>query len=183
MTAAPVQPVTKPRTPRRRLAAWLSLATVVLLAVMAAGYYGYFPSRIGAAQPLPFSHRFHVTEKHVSCVLCHPGVIDSARAGVPPLETCMLCHKNVIVTYPKIRALREAYDTGRPVRWVRANHVPEFVYFSHERHVRQGFDCGRCHGDVSHMDRIEPSPEITMGFCVQCHRDENASHDCLICHR
>ena len=180
MTAAPNQP--SPR-PRRWPAAVTSAATVLTLAVMALGYYAYYPSTLGVEQPIPFSHRFHVTEKHLSCLLCHPGVIDTERAGVPPLETCMLCHQHIITTYPKIEALRRYYDEKRPVEWVRVNHVPEFVYFNHEAHIRKGFDCGKCHGDVAHMDRVVPSPEITMGFCVQCHRDEDFSHDCLVCHR
>jgi hypothetical protein len=171
------------KRPPWRLAAGLSLATAVLLGLMAVGYYAYFPSQIGVAQPLPFSHRFHVTEKRISCLFCHPGVIDTERSTVPPLETCMLCHKNIITTYPKIEELRADFDENRPVRWVRVNHVPEFVYYDHGMHIRKGYDCSRCHGDVAHMDRVDPSPEITMGFCVQCHRDEGFSHDCLVCHR
>jgi hypothetical protein len=171
------------KRPWGRLAAWLSLATGAVLVVMVGGYYDYFPYQIGVAQPIPFSHRFHVTEKGVSCLFCHPGVIDTERAGVPPLETCMLCHKHIITTYPAIEVLAAHYNRAEPVPWVRVNHVPEFVYFNHERHIRKGFDCSQCHGDVAHMDRVAPSPEITMGFCVQCHRDENFSHDCLVCHR
>jgi hypothetical protein len=182
MTAAPRQPATT-RPARPWAAVGSSVATVALLALMVLGYYEYFPSRIGAAQPIPFSHKFHVTEKRISCLVCHTGVLDTPRAGVPPLETCMLCHKNIITTYPKIEVLRQYYEAGVPVPWVRVNHVPEFVYFNHEVHIRKGFDCGRCHGDVAHMDRVDPSPEITMGFCVQCHRDEDFSHDCLVCHR
>jgi len=172
-----------PRKRRAGLAFALSVAAALLVAGMAWGYYAYYPGLIGAEQPIPFSHRFHVTGKRVSCIFCHPGAIDTERAGVPPLETCMLCHKHIITTYPQIKILRRHYDERRPVEWVRANAVPEFVYFNHSVHLRAGFDCGRCHGDVAGMDRVVPAPEITMGFCVQCHRDEEFSHDCLICHR
>jgi hypothetical protein len=182
MNLPSAQPGSEKRPPWR-LAVGLSLATAVLLGLMAVGYYAYFPGQIGVAQPLPFSHRFHVTEKRISCLLCHPGVIDTARATVPPLETCMLCHKHIIATYPKIAELRAHFDENRPVEWVRVNHVPEFVYYDHGMHIRKGYDCSKCHGDVARMDRVEPSPEITMGFCVQCHRDEGFSHDCLVCHR
>jgi hypothetical protein len=95
----------------------------------------------------------------------------------------MLCHERVIVAFPKIRDLREHYDTGTPVEWNQVNRLPEYVYFSHERHIRSGVDCGRCHGNVVGMDRIVQPQEFTMGMCVQCHRDNNASHDCLRCHR
>lgn len=182
MTQAILQPA-KVRRPWGRLAAGLSLATGLVLVLAVWGYYDYFPDQIGVAQPIPFSHRFHVTEKRISCLMCHPGALETERSGVPPLETCMLCHKNIIATYPKIEVLRAHYDQGTPVPWVRVNHVPEFVYFNHSVHIRKGIDCGQCHGDVAHMDRVAPSPEITMGFCVQCHRDQDFSHDCLICHR
>ena len=192
MTQSPAHPegtkrrgralVARPGGSRR--AVGLAVGVVgVLLAATVFGYYGYFQSGIGLEQPIPFSHRFHVTEKRVSCIFCHPGVVDTPRADVPMLATCMLCHQRIIVTYPPIARLRRAFEEGRPVPWVRVNHVPEFVYFNHEVHVRKGFDCSRCHGDVARMDRVVPAPQVTMGFCVQCHRDENFSHDCLVCHR
>jgi len=182
VTPAP-HPSESPKPRRGGLAAGLAAATCIVLAITAWGYYSYFPSLIGQEQPISFSHRFHVTEKGLSCIFCHPGALDTPRAGVPPLETCMLCHKHILVTYPEIEKLRGYYDRREPVPWVRVNAVPEFVYFNHEVHLRKGFDCGKCHGDVAHMDRVTPSPEITMGFCVQCHRDEDFSHDCLVCHR
>ena len=181
MTGLTGQSAAKPR--RSAWAAVLAAATSILLALTAWSYYDYYPSRIGVEQPIPFSHRVHVSEKGLSCLLCHPGVLDTPRAGVPPVETCMFCHKHIITTYPAIETLRRHYDERQPIPWVRVNAVPEFVYFNHEVHLRKGFDCGKCHGDVAHMDRVTPSPEITMGFCVQCHRDENFLHDCFICHR
>ena len=167
----------------RRLAFWLSMATAVLLLATVWGYYCYYPAQAGLEQPIPFSHRIHVTEEHLSCIMCHPGVIDTPRAGVPPLETCMLCHSRIIINHPEIVKLREHYENGVPVKWVRVNTLPDFVYFNHEMHVRAGFDCGKCHGDVASMDRITQANDFLMGFCVQCHRDEKFSHDCLICHR
>ena len=183
MTLAPEQLGDRKPRPWRRWAAGLALASGLLAAAAAWGYYEYFPGLIGVEQPIPFSHRFHVSAKGISCIFCHPGVIDTERAEIPSLEKCMLCHKHIIVAYPKIVELRRHYDEGRPVEWVRVNHVPEFVYFNHEVHIRRGFDCSRCHGDVAHMDRVQPAPELLMGFCVQCHRDNGGSHDCLTCHR
>jgi len=101
-----------------------------------------------------------------------------------PVETCMLCHKRIIITHPQIQRLRKYYDDREPIPWERVNSLSEFVFFNHQRHVRAGFDCGRCHGDIANMDRVKPVVNLnTMGFCVQCHRDEEYSHDCLICHR
>ncbi len=157
--------------------------TIVALLLLVWGYYLYYPAQVGPKQPIPFSHHFHVTTKQVDCIFCHTGVLNTARAGVPPLETCMLCHRRIIPDYPPIRALTASYDQGRPVEWVRVNDVPEFVYFNHSVHVRRGFDCSKCHGDVAGMDRVAKTETLKMGFCVQCHRDEKASHDCYMCHR
>ncbi len=165
------------------LAARLTLVAVVLLAIMAIAYNFVFPAQIGKAQPVPFSHRFHVTEKKLSCLMCHPGAISREVAGIPPLETCMLCHQHVIIHYPEIVKVRDHYQERKPIEWVRINNLPDFVYFNHQVHVRSGYDCGKCHGDVAHMDRIVQVHPFKMGFCVECHRQENASHDCLICHR
>ena len=183
MTRAPDHPL-EPLLRRIGAPMWLSVLIAASLLGGVLFYYLYFPSQIGEAQPIPFSHRFHVTEKKLSCVMCHPGALDSERAGVPPLETCMLCHKKIIVRHPEIVKLREHYDEHRPVEWVHLNVMQQFVYFDHGVHVQAGFDCSKCHGDVSGMDRVQPVHDLNyMGFCVQCHRDEGFSHDCFICHR
>lgn len=142
-----------------------------------------YPRGIGLRQPIPFSHRVHVHTKQLSCLMCHTTVLRSARAGIPPLETCMLCHERVIRNYPFIRQLREQYRSQVPVVWQRVNWLPEFVYFNHSVHLNRGIDCGACHGDVSQMDRVVPARKFQMGFCIQCHRDRGASHDCFTCHR
>lgn len=154
---------------------------VMALAVW--GYYLYYPSIAGKLQPISFSHRVHATDKKISCVFCHPGVLRSPRAGVPALETCMLCHSKILLHHPEIEKLRKHYEKRIPVMWERVNTIPDFVYFNHEMHVRKGFDCGKCHGAVAQMDRVVEVYALTMGFCVQCHRDQQASHDCLMCHR
>lgn len=158
---------------------------VVAVAVVAAGAaLGYFlyPGDLGPEQPLPFSHRLHANVKEINCVMCHRTVLDSPDAGMPPLETCMLCHQRVIVHYPPIEQLRTAYADGTPISWQRVNMLPDYVNFNHSMHLNKDVDCGKCHGDVKGMDRIKATPEFTMGFCIQCHRDNDATHDCFTCH-
>ena len=167
---------------RSRLAAFLAITAGVLAALMAWLYYTY-PAAEGLSQPLPFSHRLHAGDKQISCFFCHPGAMGGSQAGIPPLQTCMLCHQKIITTYPKIVELREHYAARAPIEWERVNQMQEFVYFSHEAHIRKGFDCSVCHGNVKGMDRIAPPQEFTMGFCVQCHRDNQGSTACLTCHR
>jgi len=166
---------------------WMRIAmTVGVVAASAFGMLGYFAwalPDVGPAQPIAFSHRFHVTERNLSCILCHPGVINGARAEIPPVETCMLCHEHIIIHHPQIEKLRAIYAAGDPISWVRVNEVPDTVHFNHSVHFRAGFDCGQCHGDVAQMDRVDQPVLMNMGFCTQCHRDNNFSVDCYICHR
>jgi len=166
-----------------RPAALLALLLWMTLLGAAAVFFLPWPAAIGPEQPVAFSHRVHAGVKQISCVFCHPGVIDRPHATVPPVATCMLCHQKVIPEHPEIVKVRRAFESDRPIAWVKANAVPAFVYFTHERHVRQGVDCGRCHGNVTAMDRLAPAAELNMGLCIQCHRDNRASVDCYMCHR
>jgi hypothetical protein len=172
---------------RRGRPVWADVAAVVagiLVLVAALIYYDVlYPVGLGPRQPIPFSHRVHVTYKHLSCFMCHTGVARSSRAGIPPLETCMLCHSRLIRTYPYIAKLRWMYEHNVPVVWERVNWVPEFVYFNHSMHTQRGFDCSWCHGEVALMDRVVKARKFEMGFCIGCHREHGATHDCFTCHR
>jgi hypothetical protein len=161
----------------------LTMIAGLTLLCMVLTYAFWFRSGIGPQQPIPFSHRIHATEKKISCVFCHSGAIDTDVAGIPPLETCMLCHSKIIIHYPQIADLRDHYYNKIPVEWERINVLQEFVYFSHQTHIQSGVDCGKCHGDVAQMDRVVMKKPFQMGFCVQCHRDTKVSHDCWMCHR
>ena len=171
----------------RQLPQWPTFAAVVVALLSAAAALIYldmlYPVGLGQRQPIPFSHRVHVQVKGVGCFMCHSEAARSSRAGVPPLETCLLCHSRIIRSYPYIARLREHVSRNEPVVWERVNWVPEFVYFDHSMHIRRGIDCGVCHGDVRVMDRVVPSRRFEMGFCIQCHRDNEATVDCFTCHR
>ena len=161
-------------------AAWLAVAAGALIGVMAVLYYRS-PREIEPAQPLPFSHRLHAGDKQIGCYFCHSTAMDSRQAGMPPLQTCMLCHERIITAYPKIVELREHYAGRTPIAWKRVYILPDFVHFTHEAHLLRGVDCGACHGNIQGMDRLA-GQEFKMGFCVQCHRDNRVSTDCLVCH-
>jgi Cytochrome c7 and related cytochrome c len=166
-----------------RLAAMVAALLVVLTLSGIGFYYFFFEERVGPVQPIPFSHHVHTYVKKIGCLMCHPTAPYSERAGIPPLQTCMLCHSRIIIHYPWIAKLREHYFSGRPVAWERVNYLPEFVYFNHSVHIQAGIDCGKCHGDVKMMDRIQPAVKFEMGFCIGCHRKNKATHDCFTCHR
>lgn len=172
---------------QKQLPRWPSLAAVVVLLLGAAAALIYldllYPVGLGARQPIPFSHRVHAQVKGISCFMCHSEATRSSRAGIPPLQTCLLCHSRIIRSYPYISQLRGHVARNEPVIWERVNWVPEFVYFDHSMHLGRGIDCGVCHGDVAQMDRVVPAREFQMGFCIQCHRDNKATVDCFTCHR
>lgn len=161
----------------------IGAVVIVLFGVLMYAFNFYARSRIGVEQPVPFSHRVHVNDKKISCFFCHPEAMQTARAGIPPLETCMLCHARIAVTYPPIAKLREQYFGNKPVFWNRIHVLPEFVYFDHSMHIHRQVDCSYCHGNVPQMDRIVLQQKLEMGFCIGCHKKTKTSHDCFLCHR
>ena len=161
----------------------MAVAAVMLAGVALWGYARYYQADIPPEQPIPFSHRVHVQDKKIGCLLCHDTATWSERAGIPPLQTCMLCHERVAIHYPPIAKLREYYFRNVPVQWVRVAWVNEFAYFPHFLHLQAGIDCGRCHGNVLAMDRVAQANEFRMGFCIGCHREMGGTQDCFTCHR
>lgn len=160
------------------------ILVVCIVAIVAVSILGaaYYPGDLGRKQPISFSHRVHAGDKEIGCLMCHPNALTSQVAGMPPVETCMLCHSRIIVHYPEIERVRRHYDMNEPIWWVRVSQVPDHVRFTHDMHLIAGIECGKCHGNVKAMDRIVLRQKFTMGFCIQCHRDNNATHDCFVCH-
>lgn len=160
-----------------------SVIIVLTLIFMVWIYNFHFENKLGPKQPIPISHRVHAGMKQISCVMCHEGVFTSSNAGLPPVQTCILCHEKIIISYPPIEELRGLYVKNKPVEWVMINDLPDYVYFNHSVHLARNINCGRCHGNVQQMDRIENVESFTMGFCIQCHRDHSVTVDCFTCHR
>jgi hypothetical protein len=133
-------------------------------------------------QPIDFSHRAHIQTDHLDCELCHSGIRHSAFAEIAPVERCMGCHRYVLTVNPEVVKLRRAWDAGRTIEWVKVYRLPQFVRFTHRAHAIARVTCDICHGDVASMDRVAQSADLTMGWCVQCHRDRGAPDDCLTCH-
>lgn len=162
----------------------IAVFIVFLLAVMMLVYSLYKKSDMGPEQPVHFSHRVHVTDKQISCFMCHDGAANTKRAGVPPMQTCMLCHSRIITQHPEIQKVHESFNKKVPVHWKRVGEkLPDYVFFNHAVHISKKIDCNVCHGNVSEMDRVRQVNTFNMGFCVQCHKENNASTDCYVCHR
>ena len=126
---------------------------------------GYMPT-----QPVPYSHALHVGQLGMDCRYCHTGVEQTARAAVPPTQTCMNCHSKVLANSEKLIPVRESYATGMPVPWIRVHDLPDFVYFDHSAHIRRGVGCVSCHGRIDTMEVVYQAEPLSMGWCLECHR-------------
>jgi hypothetical protein len=121
-------------------------------------------------QPIQFSHLHHVGGMGIDCRYCHTSVETSAFAGIPPTKTCMNCHSQIWATAPILEPVRASFRNDTPLRWIRVHDLPDFVYFSHQIHVRQGVGCATCHGPVNRMALTYQAQSLLMEWCLQCHR-------------
>lgn len=122
-------------------------------------------------QPIPFDHRHHVVDDNIDCRYCHTTAENGASAGYPSTELCMGCHNQIWNDSPLLEPVRESYYADVPIRWERVHRLPDFVYFNHAVHVNNGIGCESCHGRVDRMARIYQVEPLTMGWCLDCHRE------------
>lgn len=137
-------------------------------------------------QPIAFSHKLHVVNNGISCEYCHSGVRESAQATLPPVRTCIGCHSLVkgrsSEQQTEIQKILDYWKKKEPIPWKKIHDLPDFVSFSHKRHIQAGFDCTNCHGDVTKTKHPVPKPlydetPLSMGWCISCHRDEHPVDD------
>src|SRR5881409_139659 len=121
-------------------------------------------------QPIPFSHKHHVSGIGIDCRYCHTSVEESSFAGIPPTKTCMNCHSQIWADSPYLEPVRESWRTGNPIKWTRVYDLPDFVYFNHSIHVNKGVGCSTCHGRVDLMPLTYQAASLQMEWCLQCHR-------------
>ena len=126
---------------------------------------GYMPE-----QPVPYSHAMHAGQLGIDCRYCHTTVENAAMAAVPPTQTCMNCHQKVRAASDKLIPVRESFATGMPIPWVKVHDLPDYVYFNHSAHVTRGIGCASCHGRIDKMDVVSQDQPLTMGWCLDCHR-------------
>ncbi len=169
---------------------------VVELGIGLGRQQGYQP-----VQPIFFSHRIHAGLNQISCLLCHGNAWDSKHATVPSPNVCMNCHA-AIDDYHGEKLTREdgsrvdpneeikklysytGYDPdkgkytrpGHPIEWVQIHNLPDLVYFNHSQHVRVGkIQCQTCHGPIQEMDEVRQFADLSMGWCINCHRTTKVS--------
>jgi hypothetical protein len=127
---------------------------------------GYAP-----VQPVPYSHKLHVGQLGLDCRYCHSNVDKSGFANLPTAQTCMNCHSQVKADSPLLAVVRQSYETATPVPWVKIHAVPDYVYFNHSVHVTRGISCVECHGRIDEMEVVAQEKPLSMGFCLDCHRN------------
>lgn len=127
---------------------------------------GYAPQ-----QPVAYSHALHVNELGIDCRYCHTTVEEAGHAAVPPTQSCMNCHSMIRTGSEKLTPVQTSAATGMPIEWIRVHDLPDYVYFNHSAHVRRGIGCVSCHGRVDTMEVVRQVESLSMGWCLDCHRN------------
>lgn len=127
-------------------------------------------------QPIKFSHVVHVADNQIDCQYCHTTVTTSKHAGIPDVNICWNCHSLVREGSHsgkhQINKVVEAWESGTSIQWIRVHNLQDHVFFSHAQHVELGeIECQTCHGAIEEMDRVRQVSDLSMGWCVNCHRD------------
>ena len=126
-------------------------------------------------QPIKFSHAVHAGQNGTDCIYCHSSAPSSKTAGIPPLNVCMNCHLMVRNGTRsgvfEISKIISSYENQKPIEWIKVHNLPDHVFFSHAQHVSAGgVGCVECHGNVKEMDVIKQVSDLSMGWCINCHR-------------
>lgn len=186
---------------------FLILVTTIIFLLAAAYFvYGFF-MQVGVdqgyqpIQPIHYSHKIHAGDNKIDCNYCHSSARKSKTSGIPSLNVCMNCHKNISEVSEDTKAegdkigvdynaeIAKLYNaigwdadeqkyTGeqKPIKWIRIHNLPDFVYFNHSQHVTvAGVECQKCHGPVEEMEVMKQFAPLTMGWCINCHRETNVN--------
>ena len=143
---------------------------------------GYAPK-----QPIAFSHKLHAGEHQIDCNYCHTTVYESKSASIPSANICMNCHSQIKTESQEIQKIYRAIERNKPIEWVRVHNLPDLAYFNHSQHTQVGgVECQTCHGPIQEMEVVYQYSPLTMGWCIDCHRETplntegNAYYDNLV---
>ena len=152
------------------LSAVIGLCTVVFVF-----WYWFSPKNfnIGFApeQPIEYSHELHAGQLGIDCRYCHVNVDKGPAATLPSTEICMNCHSVVKTNSKEILKIRESFSEGKKIEWEQIHRLPGYSYFDHSQHVNSGVSCVSCHGRVDLMERVYQVEPLSMGWCLECHRN------------
>lgn len=143
-------------------------------------------------QPIAYSHKVHAGDYQIECEYCHTGVATSRQANIPSASVCMNCHSAIVKVIgadqpsEEIQKIYDAIENNRPIEWVRVHNLPDLAYFNHAQHYKVGnIICQDCHGPIETMEVVRQQNTLTMGWCIDCHREtviqtDNAYYDQLV---
>lgn len=132
---------------------------------------GYAPK-----QPIAYSHKLHAGQYKIDCNYCHTGVNKGKSANIPSANICMNCHGVIKRESPEIQKIYRAIEQDKPIEWVRVHNLPDLAYFNHAQHVNVGgLQCQQCHGEIEKMEVVQQRSSLTMGWCIDCHRQTNVN--------
>jgi len=156
-------------------AKWLVVGggVFVLALMIALAFYARTTNNavgVPVSQPVAFQHNLHSGQLGLDCRYCHTSVEVEATSSVPPTETCMTCHSQIRVGDPALAVVQASWDTQTPIEWNRVHDMADYVYFNHSAHINSGVGCSDCHGSVQEMGEIWKNEPMTMGWCLECHR-------------
>lgn len=176
---------------KRALALGIIVSTLVSATVaLSQSFWAQLGMTKGPTQPIAFPHDLHAGKLGIDCLYCHYGAEKSPVANLPPVSTCMGCHKIAATDRPEVQKLTKYWEDQKSIPWVPVYWLPQHVKFNHKRHVRGGVACQECHGPVQTMKVVYQYSSLKMGWCISCHRERQARADiqnptimdCLTCH-
>ena len=133
-------------------------------------------------QPIKFSHKIHVKENKIECIFCHNSPEFSRESGIPTTNVCMICHNKIKSGKRsgqfEINKIKNSFKVKKPIEWVKIHNLPDHVFFSHAQHVSVGkINCKTCHGDIEEMHVTSQYSTLSMGWCVECHRESEVQFE------
>lgn len=169
---------------------WIVTASVFLFLIVI-GVFGLTNTQAAPPQPFPYPHDKHIAQG-IPCVYCHSGAYRGSSAGLPTVAKCQGCHANMKASTQLEQDWDVLVKNNTPINWVPVALMPDFVYFSHQPHIKAGVSCSICHGDLSKMTTAQPQ-KMNMGVCLECHQRtarslnnpelEKELMDCSTCHK
>jgi hypothetical protein len=132
-------------------------------------------------QTISFSHKLHLGAGF-QCEMCHQSVGAGEKLTIPGVAECMTCHQSIKTDSPQIQQLAQLEKAHQPLTWTRFYKLPDFVFFSHQKHVSAKVECSVCHGSVGSRERLWQEKDVSMVACVDCHKLRNAPVTCDTCH-